>query len=140
MPTARFEGQVETSWMNDGRRMKLLKPVMYVDHTGKEWLAPEGSVIDGASIPKAFWSSVGPPFVGKYRRATVIHDVQCVTRSEPYQDVHRMFYEAMVVDGTPKAKAREMYFAVKHFGPKWDEDGNDLIVEFDDDDIFDGGG
>jgi len=133
MPDPRFNGDVEARWLRDGRTMKLLKPFAFIDKNGKEWLAPQGSKVDGASIPKAFWSSVGPPFVGRYRRATVIHDIYCQTRSEPYQAVHRMFYQAMLVDKTPAMKARQIYFAVKHFGPKWDADGNDLVVDFDED-------
>ncbi len=30
-----------------------------------------------------------------------------------------MFYEAMLQDGVPKAKAKLLYKAVAWFGPKW---------------------
>jgi len=141
MPEPFFSGDVEARWFHDGRTMKLLRDFSFSDRTGKLWLAPAGSKVDGASIPRAFWSTVGPPFVGKYRRASVIHDVYCQTRSEPWQEVHRMFYEAMRADGTSSNQARQMYFAVRNFGPRWDEDGNDLVIDFDEEnDLLELGG
>ena len=129
MSKAKFTGQVETRWMTDGRRMRLLKMVIFKDKNGVVWTAPKGSIIDGASIPRELWSMIGSPFVGKYRRASVIHDVACVKRKQPYELVHYMFYEAMLRDGMAKSKANIMYIAVRDFGPRWDEDGNDLLPE-----------
>lgn len=129
MSKAKFTGQVETRWMTDGRKMRLLKEVVFKDKNDVVWKAPKGSVIDGASIPRELWSMIGSPFVGKYRRASVIHDVACVKRKQPYELVHYMFYEAMLCDGMPKSKANIMYIAVRDFGPRWDEDGNDLVLE-----------
>jgi len=135
MPDAYFIGDVEVKWLKDGRKMKLLSDFGFIDHTGKQWLAPADRTVDGASIPRFFWSVIGSPFIGKFRRASVLHDVACVDRTEPYEDVHRMFYEAMLADNTPALKARKMYAAVRNFGPRWDEDGNDLATE--DDDLWD---
>ena len=131
MPEPYFEGEVIARWLKDGRKMKLLENFHFVDASGKRWSAPKGSVIDGASIPRILWDSVGGPFTGKYRRASVLHDVACVERAEPYQDVHRMFYEAMIADKTSIAKAKKMYMAVASFGPKWDENGEDLKIGHD---------
>jgi hypothetical protein len=72
---------------------------------------------------------MGSPFVGKFRRATVFHDVECERRARPWQDVHRMFFDAMIEDGVDEAKAWLMYKAVNDFGPRWDKDGNDLTAE-----------
>ena len=52
----RFEGQVLAAWHDDGRTMTLLEPFGYVDPSGIRWPAPEGSEVNGASIPRAFWS------------------------------------------------------------------------------------
>lgn len=114
-----FIGDVNTKWLKDGRKMKLLDDFIFVDSRGKKWIASKGCVVDGASIPKILWTRYGSPFVGKYRRASVIHDVYCVTKTEPHEEVHAMFYEVMLRDKTPKKKAKDMYIAVRSFGPRW---------------------
>ena len=70
-----FSGQIETRWENDGVTMVLLNELRYTDPYGEVWVAPAGSRVDGASIPRAFWSVIGGPFEGKYRNASVLHDV-----------------------------------------------------------------
>lgn len=114
-----FEGQVVVKWLDDGRRMELIKDFAYVDPEGKIWGAPAGAVVDGASIPKAFWSIIGGPFEGKYRNASVVHDVACVQRKESSDDVHLMFYRACRCGGVEEKKAKTVYAAVYFFGPKW---------------------
>jgi len=108
--------------------MRILEDVSFFDSAGKEWKAPAGSIVDGASIPRAFWTAIGSPFVGMYRRASVIHDVACQDRTEPHRAVHDMLFEAMILDGVPLTKARIMHDAVMTTGPKWSADGTDLIV------------
>ena len=122
MAKARFEGEVHTEWLTeDGpdRSMKLLATFAFVDPRGKRWVAPEGSIIDGASIPRILWSVAGSPYTGDYRRSSVLHDVACDERKVPSKDVHRMFYDAMVCDGVSEAQAVEFYTAVRLFGPSW---------------------
>jgi hypothetical protein len=115
-----FYGAVVTEWIaGEKRRMKLIKEFSFVDGSGKKWTAPANSIIDGASTPRFFWRVIGSPFIGLFRRASVIHDVYCVTKSEPYKKVHKMFYNAMRADGVSKGKAKTMYWAVKFGGPKW---------------------
>jgi hypothetical protein len=48
----RFKGSVQTEWLSDGRHMKLLTDFAYIDPDEREWLAPKGAQIDGASIPR----------------------------------------------------------------------------------------
>ena len=117
----RFVGNVTATWLNDGRQMKLAADFAYVDPFGKRWDAPNGSVVDGASIPRVLWTAIGGPFEGNYRNASVIHDVACVRRSEPWQKVHRMFYDAMRCGGVEPTRALAMYYAVYHYGPQWKE-------------------
>ena len=114
-----FVGTVKTEWIEPNRRMRLLDDFAYVDAKGVEWKAPKGSVVDGASIPQVLWSVVGSPYTGEYRNASVVHDVACEKRDRPWQDVHRMFYEACRAGGVADQKAKLMYAAVYHFGPKW---------------------
>ncbi len=114
-----YVGRVVAEWDTDGRHMILRKPFAYVDPFGVRWEAPEGSRVDGASIPQIAWSFIGAPFEGKYRDASVLHDVACVERKRPWWDVHDMFYTGMLASGVDPVKAKIMYSAVYHFGPRW---------------------
>ena len=124
-----FTGHVDTRWLDDGRRMLLLADFMFTTSKGVECLAPKGSIVDGASIPKAFWTVWGSPFVGLWRNGSVVHDVMCVTRVMPWLDVHEMFREACICKGVGEASAWLMYEAIMTGGPRWDKEGKD--VEFD---------
>lgn len=111
--------------------MRLLDAFSYVDQTGGVWDAPKGSLVDGASIPQAFWTIIGGPFEGDYRNASVVHDVACDLKKRPWRDVHKMFYDAMRCGGVSEKKAKVMYFAVFHFGPRWTLDGTPLAPKGD---------
>ncbi len=114
-----FVGTVKTEWIEANRKMQLLGDFAYVDPNGVEWKAPKGSVVDGASIPQVLWTVAGSPYTGEYRNASVVHDVACDRRDKPWQDVYRMFYEASRAAGVSEQKAKVMYAAVYHFGPRW---------------------
>lgn len=135
--TARFEGEVRTEWLtHDGpdRRMRLLEPFAFFDRGGLRWETTVGDEVDGASIPDVLWSKlIGTPFVGDYRRATVLHDIYCQNQTRPHRAVHRMFYEAMRADGVPRRRARVMYLAVRTFGPTWGASTRDAdtLADFD---------
>jgi hypothetical protein len=115
----RYVGNVQTEWLEDGRRMKLLQPLQYIDPACNVWEAPKESIVDGASIPKFAWSIIGGPFEGKYRNASVIHDVACDQKKKPWEAVHEVFYNAMIASGVSSVTAKIMYAAVYHFGPRW---------------------
>jgi hypothetical protein len=83
-------------------------------------MVPAKAVVDGASIPKLFWSILGGPYEGKYRNASVIHDWFCDRRTMPWSMVHRVFYEAMLDSGVEPLTAKMMYLAVYYAGPRWD--------------------
>ncbi|APH71246.1 DUF1353 domain-containing protein [Aquibium oceanicum] len=81
------------------RNARLLTDFSYTDPNGERWTAPKNAIVDGASIPRVFWSA-GSPWVGPYRQASVIHDYYCVTKVRPWKEVHRMFYNAALAGGT----------------------------------------
>jgi hypothetical protein len=108
--------------------MTLVKPFAYVDPRQARWEAAAGAVIDGASIPRAFWSVIGSPFAGEFRNASVVHDVACEERIHPWRAVHRMFYEACRLGGVAAVKAKTMYYAVFHFGPRWHVEDRTTLV------------
>jgi len=120
-----FIGDVEARWLVESgadRKMELLAPFSFLDSKGFNWQAATGDEIDGASIPEIVWSKiVGTPYIGDYRRASVVHDVACKKYIKSSRDAHRMFYEAMLEDGTDPNRALLFYMAVRVFGPRWKE-------------------
>lgn len=121
-----FKGEIVTQWLGDGRRMMLRDDFSFIDSSGVTWIAPKGAIVDGASIPKPFWSLIGGPFEGQYRNASVIHDYYCETwkkHGRSWMSVHKAFYHAMLASGVPEAKAIAMYIAVRQFGPRWSQPG-----------------
>jgi hypothetical protein len=101
--------------------MQLTQKFAFIDPRGKEWAAPQGAVVNGASIPGSLWSVVGGPYEGQYRHASVVHDVACEEMTSKWEDVHKMFYEACRCGGVSDAKAKTMYYAVYNFGPRWQD-------------------
>lgn len=114
-----YSGEPVTKWDSDGRTMTLLSEIRYTDPKGEVWVAPSGSVVDGASIPRSLWSVMGGPFEGKYRNASVLHDVSYDQHNRPWQECDRMFYNAMRCSGVGKVEAGTMYYALYKFGHHW---------------------
>lgn len=120
----KFEGAVQTEWLEDGRNMRILSDFAFIDATGKRWPCPKDWKVDGASIPRPLWSIVGGPFEGNYRKASVIHDYACDTRTEKYRDVHRAFYNACRCAGVNETHAKLLYYGVLTGGPQWRDPGS----------------
>ena len=118
-PWGYYRGEVVTRWQPDGRSMTLLQELRYTDPNGIVWIAPTGSVVDGASIPRSLWSFMGGPFEGKYRKASVLHDVSYDQKGRPPQECDRMFYDAMRCSGVGAVEAKTMYYALCRFGRHW---------------------
>lgn len=114
-----YSGTVKAEWLTKTREMRLLEPFAFKDPNCKVWSVPSGAIVDGASIPQVFWSLIGGPFEGRYRDASVVHDYYCKMRTEPSEQVHEMFYNAMLANGVDSNKAAAMFYAVLWFGPKW---------------------
>src|SRR5881397_3847413 len=114
-----FDGDPVTKWNPDGRTMTLLTELRYTDPHGVVWTAPIGSVVDGASIPRYLWSVMGGPFEGRYRNASVLHDVAYGDKKRPWQDCDRMFYYAMRCSGVSATEAKTMFYALYKFGHHW---------------------
>lgn len=126
---AAFTGKVSVTWLTqpgDDRDMELTANFSFTDAAGLVWTAKKGANINGASIPSIFWSTFGSPFIGDYRRASVIHDYFCDVRTRPSDATHKMFLEACIAGGVNQTKAKTMYFMVKTFGPSWQVARSDL--------------
>jgi len=114
-----YSGAPVTKWDSDGRTMTLLSELRYTDPKGEVWVAPAGSVVDGASIPRSLWTIMGGPFEGKYRNASVLHDVAYDRHDRPWEECDRMFYNAMRCSGVSRVEAGTMYYALYKFGHHW---------------------
>ncbi|MEL6375429.1 MAG: DUF1353 domain-containing protein, partial [Pseudomonadota bacterium] len=114
-----FIGQVFVEWVDGGedRDMRLILPFGYKDRAGRIWMVPKGAIINGASIPRSLWSLVGSPYVGRYRRAAVIHDFFWADRDDEDQvNVDRLFREMVRVAGISTVRAQAMYVTVRCCG------------------------
>ena len=101
-------------------KFRLLAAFGFRDPQGRVWEVPSGVEVDGASIPRAFWTVIGGPFEGNYLNASVVHDHYCRVRTRTAQDTHRTFYYGMRAMGVSEAQAKKMFWAVSTFGPKWE--------------------
>ena len=123
----RFEGQVVVEWLESDpgpdRDMRLVQSFLFRDGNGNAWEVPAGAVVNGASIPRVFWTLVGSPLVGDHRRASVVHDHFCAIKSRPWEEVHRMFFHALVASGFTRQRAKVFYVAVYAGGPRWSKTG-----------------
>lgn len=115
---------------DDGRTAHLITQISYTGPNGVEWIVPPDSLLDGASIPRAFWTLIGGPFEGKYRNASIVHDRYCVDHLRTWQDTARMFHDAMRCSGVGSVKAKIMFYAVYRFGPRWQSplEGNEAPI------------
>jgi len=115
----KYLGTVQSEWLSDGRKMKITADFSYEDPNGLAWVAKKGSEVDGASIPEFLWSMIGSPFSGKYREASVIHDIACDERNRTWEVSHLAFYYAMRASGVGSVRAKILYAGVYYFGPRW---------------------
>lgn len=101
--------------------------IEFVDGQKRRWVAPRRTLTDGASIPFLFMPIVGSPQTREFRNAAAVHDAYCgignedgaVYHSDTWQNVHRMFYDTLIVGGTNEVKAKVMFAAVWLGGPRW---------------------
>jgi Protein of unknown function (DUF1353) len=84
MGHGRFSGEPETIWLTEAGTPRSTHEahsrVRLYDPDGQKWTAPGGSVVDGASIPRALWTIVGSAYTGDYRRASVLFGSRRHTR------------------------------------------------------------
>lgn len=126
----KFSGNPKMELLPDGRDMRLLEDFSYQDRSGKVWTVPAGAVVNGANVPGIAWSVVGGPWDGPHRNASVLHDWYCATRTEPWDNVQLMFFEACMAGGMSEKKATQWFLMVKTFCPKWEvEESPKVAVE-----------
>lgn len=115
----KFSGRIVAEFEDDGRNVKIVRGARYTDPCRGTWDVPVGDLSDGATIPQWAWSFIGGPFEDKYRDAAFVHDHACDEKTRTWQLTHEAFFYAMRARGTAPWKAKVMYAAVYHFGPRW---------------------
>lgn len=103
-----------------GNKWELLEGFSFYfeDNSNKEEiLVPKGFITDFASTPRILYPLFPP--IGKYNKATLIHDFLYSTKSDKYnidrKKADKFFLQAMEVLGVRK-KRYLMYLAVRLFG------------------------
>jgi hypothetical protein len=115
MGSGHFSGNPRTEWLSGDagdRGMRLVEPFWYADPQGRQWHAPAGSAIDGATIPRTLWASVGSPYTGPYRRASIVHDVAIRDPLVVRAEADAMFYHACLAGGCSARQAGLLYAGV----------------------------
>lgn len=112
-----FSEDPKTVWITNlgdsDRDMQLLEDFSYTDPQGRVWLASKGSFINGASIPRPLWSTVGSPYTDDYRRASITHDVACNTQGISRKEADVMFFHACRAGGCSATQAHVLYAGVR---------------------------
>ncbi|TNF19705.1 MAG: DUF1353 domain-containing protein [Rhodobacteraceae bacterium] len=112
----------------------LARRLGFVDSGNGRWVAPAGTLTDGASIPRIFISVIGDPRSREFANAAALHDAYCGVGNEDlpeyhsrdWRAVHRMFHDGLRVGGTDEIRAKIMFAAVWLGGPRWGDRGRDL--------------
>lgn len=95
---------------------KTLASLTYITEKGISHTVPVGFLTDGASIPKIFWSFIGSPFTGLYRRAALTHDYLYYSQTTTRLYADMIFLEGMKYLKVPWWKRKIMYLAVRSWG------------------------
>lgn len=75
-----------------------------------------GLITDGASIPRAFWTIIGCPLMGKYVGSALIHDGLYASEGTTRQEADALFEEMLKDNGVDIIRRKLMYWAVRAGG------------------------
>lgn len=109
----RFE---EAGWDGNTTVLRITHAHEVETKTHGKFTIPEGTLTDGASIPRMFWPVLGPQ--GRYFHAAVLHDY---LYSKANTKIDRatadaIFEEVMEIDGVPGWQRFTIVVAVRAFG------------------------
>ena len=77
----RLERPLEVVWTKDGGPIQRL-------------VVPQNFETDGATIPKAFWTLIGPPCLPEFMTAAIVHDYMCEQNWE-VQEMSELFLKLL---------------------------------------------
>lgn len=100
-----LDRDLEVNWMTEGEKAKQV-------------IIPRGFVTDGASIPRAFWSIIGSPYLPEFITGAIVHDWMC----EQNWEVNEMsdLFLALLIDSNVDSRKAEImrasvYLYKSHF-------------------------
>ena len=79
------------------------------------WTVPKGTVSNGASVPRAFWSYCSP-LDGRYLDVFVWHDWAYAEHILPRKKIDILMRDLLITRGMSKSKSYTIYYAVRAFG------------------------
>jgi hypothetical protein len=94
-------------------------PFGFIDPLETHWDVPAGFATDGATIPPALKPILGGSWHRNYVRAAVLHDFYIRRLTAHPEQVHLLFFHALLASQTPFDLAAIMYKAVLRYGPRW---------------------
>jgi len=104
-------------------RWRTQSELTYLDQHGRAWTVPAGYVTDFASVPRlplAYWWTGDTAHM-----SAVLHDYLCTDwypEGITWREAADLFREAMEAEGVPAWRRWMMYWAVRIFGEKKDEE------------------
>jgi hypothetical protein len=99
---------------------RLLEDFSFIDARGKPWIARKGGIVDDEAVPRDLLAIPGLPYVGEYRKSALLHGYLCRTRTEPWQQVHRLLFDASLAEGLTETQAKGLYAVVYAGSWRWE--------------------
>ena len=109
-----FTSPLIGSWDDNMTLFTLTEPFTYYDSNGIHYTVPTGFNTDFASIPNPLKLILSP--IGRYGKASVLHDFLYATGSVSRAKADSIFLEAMEVLKVRYLERYAMYYAVRAFG------------------------
>lgn len=122
-----YSGRVVIELLDEiefAHRFRLLEDFTFIDPRGKHWIAREGGIVDDEAVPRDLLGISGLPYVGEYRKAALLHAYFCRTRTEPWQQVHRVLFDASLAEGLTETQAKGLYAVVYAGSWRWELAGS----------------
>ncbi len=111
-----FSGPLRTEKIGR-QKWEVLAPFSWpMDLDGNIVIVPEGFITDGASIPRIFWTLIGPPMGGDYDQSAVLHDYFYNQELYTRRRADIEFLLSMRSEGVSWLKRIVMHRAVRTFG------------------------
>jgi Protein of unknown function (DUF1353) len=118
-----YSGRVVIELVDDiefAHHFRLLEDFAFIDRSGKPWIALKGGIVDDEAVPRDLLGVPGLPYIAEYRKAALLHGYLCRTRTEPWQQVHRVLFDASLAEGLTEAQAKGLYAVVYAGSWRWE--------------------
>lgn len=110
------QGDVILKFLDDNTDDCILLSDLYYTSDKFRIHVKKGMTTDGASIPRILWTAIGSPFIGKYRKASIIHDALYRSHALSKKDSDRVFLDIMKSLGVGTIKRYLIFGGVFTFG------------------------